>query len=484
MTPSRWETVLVESDPASASAPVRVRFAPSPTGIFHVGGARTALFNWLFARHHGGSMVLRIEDTDAERNEEEWTVGIVDALRWLGLDWDDGPYHQSERSHLYAEAAEKLFADGRAYYCDCSREAREERTRSNPTPGYDGYCRDRGLTPGEGRALRFRTPDEGSTTVIDVIRGAPVFEHATVEDFVILRSNGTPIFLLAVVVDDMAMGITHVIRGEEHLPNTVKTLLLWAALEGGDPPVFAHVPVLVNQARQKLSKRRDKVALEQYREQGYLPEAMRNYLALLGWAPPDGREVVSLDEMVAAFRLEDVNSSPAFFDERKLLHFNAEYIRGLSATEFVGASGPFLEHGAWAPGDFDFAAFDVLAPLVQERVRTLSEVPAMVEFLFVPEPRIDDKAWDKRVVRGPAAKEILAAAGEVYASCPWTAAALHEATAAIGERHELGLAKAQFPVRVAVTGRDVGPPLFESLEVLGRDPTRERLRKALHRLEA
>jgi len=286
------------------------------------------------------------------------------------------------------------------------------------------------------------------------------------------------------VVDDMAMGITHVIRGEEHLPNTVKTLLLWDALGGGDPPVFAHVPVLVNQARQKLSKRRDKVALEQYRDQGYLPEAMRNYLVLLGWAPPDGREVVSLDEMVAAFRLEDVNSSPAFFDEPKLLHFNAEYIRGLSATEFVGASGPFLEHGAWAPGDFDFAAFDVLAPLVQERVRTLSEVPAMVEFLFVPEPRMDDKAWDKRVVRGPAAREILAAADEEYASCPWTAAALHEATAAIGERHELGLAKAQFPVRVAVTGRDVGPPLFESLEVLGRDPTRERLRKALNRLEA
>jgi glutamyl-tRNA synthetase len=474
----------VEADPAPASAPVRVRFAPSPTGIFHVGGARTALFNWLFARHHGGTMVLRIEDTDAERNQEEWTVGIVDALRWLGLDWDEGPFHQSERSHLYAEAAEKLFADGRAYYCDCSREARDERTRDNPTPGYDGYCRDRGLTPGEGRALRFRTPDEGSTTVIDVIRGAPVFEHANVEDFVILRSNKTPIFLLAAVVDDMAMGITHVIRGEEHLPNTVKTLLLWDALGGGDPPVFAHVPVLVNQARKKLSKRRDKVALEQYRDQGYLPEAMRNYLALLGWAPPDGREVVSLDEMVAAFRLEDVNSSPAFFDERKLLHFNAEYIRGLSAAEFVGASGPFLEHGSWAPGDFDFAAFDVLAPLVQERVRTLSEVPAMVEFLFLPEPRIDDKAWDKRVVRGHAAKEILVAAGEEYASCPWTADALHEATAAIGERHELGLAKAQFPVRVAVTGRDVGLPLFESLEVLGRDPTRERLRQALERLEA
>ncbi|MDQ3569017.1 MAG: glutamate--tRNA ligase [Actinomycetota bacterium] len=464
------------------AAPVRVRFAPSPTGYFHVGGARTALFNWLFARHHGGTMVLRIEDTDVERNQEEWVVGIVDALRWLDLDWDEGPYRQSERSHLYAEAAEKLHADGRAYYCDCVRAAVEERTRGR-TPGYDGFCRDRGLGPGEGRALRFRAPDEGSTTVVDVIRGAPVFDHATVEDFVILRSNGTPVFILAVVVDDMAMAITHVIRGEEHLPNTVKTLLLWEALGGGDPPVFAHVPVLVNQARQKLSKRRDKVALEQYREQGYLPEAMRNYLGLLGWAPPDGREVVSLEQMVAAFRLEDVNSSPAFFDERKLLHFNAEYIRGLSCEEFINASGPFLERGSWASGDFDLATFEALAPLVQERVRTLGEVPGMVEFLFLAQPHIDEKAWDKRVVRGPAAREILSAGLEAYGSCPWTADSLHDVTASIGERHQLSLAKAQFPVRVAVTGRDVGPPLFESLEVLGRDRTRERLRQALARLE-
>ncbi len=461
---------------------VRVRFAPSPTGFFHVGGARTALFNWLFARHHGGSMVLRIEDTDPERNREEWVLGIVDALRWLGLDWDEGPYRQSERFALYAEAAEKLHAAGQAYYCDCTREVVEQRTGHNPTPGYDGFCRLRALGPGPGRALRFRTPDEGSTTVIDVIRGAPTFEHSSVEDFVILRSNGTPIFLLAVVVDDIDMCISHVIRGEEHLPNTVKALLLWEALGGGPPPVFAHVPVLVNESRQKLSKRRDKVALEQYREQGFLPEAMRNYLALLGWSPPEGREIVSVEEMVAAFRLEDVNSSPAFFDERKLLHFNAEYIRALSVDEFIAASGPFLEHGSWAPGDFDFAAFEALAPLVQERVRTLAEVPGMVEFVFLPEPRVDDRAWEKRVARGPAAAEILADALAAYESCPWTAASLHEVTAAIGERHHLSLAKAQYPVRVAVTGRDVGPPLFEAMEVLGRERTRERLARALERL--
>ena len=471
-----WEAV-----PPAPS--VRVRFAPSPTGFFHVGGARTALFNWLFARHEAGAFVLRIEDTDAERDREEWVQGIVDALRWLGVDWDEGPYRQSERHALYAEAARRLHADGRAYYCDCTRAVVEERTRANPMPGYDGFCRDRGLGPGEGRALRFRTPDEGATTVVDVIRGNPTFEHVTIEDFVIVRANGAPIFVLANVVDDVDMAITHVIRGEEHLPNTPKALLLWEALGGGQPPVFAHVPVLVNERRQKLSKRRDKVALEDYRDQGILAEAMRNYLVLLGWGPGDDQEILPVDDMVARFRLEDVNSSPAFFDERKLLHFNGEYIRALSTDEFIGAAGRFLERGPWAPGDFDFAAFEALAPLVQERVKTLAEVPAMVDFLFLPEPALDERAWAKRVERGPAAKDILRAASEDYATCEWSAPVLHDVTAAIAERLQLSLAKAQFPIRVAVTGRDVGPPLFESLEVLGREAAVARLSAALARLE-
>ncbi len=466
-----------------SSGTVRARFAPSPTGFFHVGGARTALFNWLFARHHGGTLVLRIEDTDAERDREEWVQGILDALRWIGVEWDEGPYRQSERHSLYAEAARLLHAEGRAYYCDCTRAVVEERTRANPTPGYDGFCRDRGLDPGEGRALRFRTPDQGATTVVDVIRGNPTFEHATLEDFVIVRATGAPIFVLANVVDDLDMAITHVIRGEEHLPNTPKALLLWAALGGAEPPVFAHVPVLVNERRQKLSKRRDKVALEDYREQGILAEAMRNYLMLLGWAPGGDHEILPVEEMVARFRLEDVNSSPAYFDERKLLHFNGEYIRALSTDEFIGAAGRFLERGPWAPGDFDFAAFEALAPLVQERVKTLAEVPAMVDFVFLPEPEIDERAWQKRVVRGPAAKDILGAAVDRYAGCPWTAAALHDVTNAIAEGLQLSLAKTQFPIRVAVTGRDVGPPLFESLEVLGRERALERLRAALVRLE-
>ncbi|HUR17816.1 MAG TPA: glutamate--tRNA ligase [Acidimicrobiales bacterium] len=468
------------------SSAVRVRFAPSPTGFFHVGGARTALFNWLFARHLGGTFVLRIEDTDAERGREEWLNGIVDALTWIGIDWDEGPYRQSERGKLYADAADRLYADGNAYWCGCTRPAVDERNKANDiaTPGYDGYCRERALSPRQGRALRFRTPTEGSTTVVDVIRGTPVFEHANLEDFVVLRSDASPVFLLANAVDDIDMSITHVIRGEEHLSNTPKTLLLWDALDGGPRPVFAHVPLLVNEKGQKLSKRRDKVALEDYRDQGFLADATRNYLGLLGWAPGGDREILSVAEMVREFRLEDVKSSPAFFDERKLLHFNGEYIRALSLDDFVDAARPFLAAGSWATEEFDEGAFRALAPLVQERVKTLTEVPAMVDFLFLSEAPVEEGAWDRRVVRGAAAAELLAGAAEVYSSCEWAAPVLHQVTASLGERHGLSLGKAQFPIRVAVTGREVGPPLFESLEILGRQRSIDRLLRALARLEA
>jgi len=467
---------------AIPGVPVRLRFSPSPTGMFHVGGARSALFNWLVARRAGGTFILRIEDTDAERNRPEWVEGIQSAMRWLGLDWDEGPYFQSQRAHLYAEAADKLYAAGAAYACDCTREAVDARTAGNATPGYDGHCRDRGLEPGPGRALRFRTPDEGATTVVDLVRGRPTFEHATIEDFVIVRANGTALFVLANVVDDVDMAISHVVRAEEHLPTTPKYVLLHGRLTDRPLPVFAHVPLIVNERRQKLSKRRDKVALEDYRDQGYLAEAMVNYLALLGWSPPGDREIVPLAELVAAFRLEDVNPSPAFFDERKLRHFNGEYIRALPVDDFVAAAQPFLDRGPWPAERFDPAAFAALAPLVQERVATLAEVPAMVDFVFLDEPDVDQRAWDKRVVRGASAREILAEADQVYGGCEWTAADLHRATAAIGEAHGLSLGKAQFPVRVAVTGRDVGPPLFESLEVVGRERSRARLQAALARL--
>ncbi|MDQ1397476.1 MAG: glutamyl-tRNA synthetase [Acidimicrobiaceae bacterium] len=453
------------------TAPVRLRFAPSPTGYFHVGGARTALFNWLFARQHEGVFVLRIEDTDGERNRAEWVEGIQSAMRWLGLDWDEGPYFQSERASLYTEAAEKLLADGRVYYCDCTREAIDARTKGNATPGYDGFCRDRGLGPAPGRALRFRVADEGTLSRTDLIRGTADIELRTIEDFVVVRGNGTPVFILANVVDDMDMRISHVIRGEEHLPNVPKALLLWDALGGGPPPVFAHLPVLVNEKRQKLSKRRDKVALESYRDQGYLAEAMRNYLALLGWAPGDDREVLTVEEMLAEFRLEDVVPSPAFFDERKLAHFNGEYIRADGPSEFVDRVIAFVRS----------TVLDPMGALVQERAATLAEGVAMVDFFFTEQPAMDPAAFAKAVEKEPGGA-ILDEALVAYESCPWTDVAVKDVTTQIGERHGLKLGKAQAPIRVAVTGRTVGPPLFESLVVLGRERTLARIRAARARL--
>lgn len=458
----------------------RYRFSPSPTGMFHVGGARSALFNWLLARQQGGQFILRIEDTDRERNEEEWVLGINDAMKWLGLDWDEY-YRQSERLALYQAAADKLVETGWAFWSDTAPKPKEK-GEGEKVLGFRDPNRDAGMGPGEGRALRFRVPDEGSTTVVDVIRGEPVFDHSTIEDFVIARSDGSPLFLLANVVDDLDMAITHVIRGEEHLPNTPKYVLLWHALGGGELPVFAHLPVIVNEKRQKLSKRRDKVSVEQYQDEGYLFQAMRNYLVLLGWSPSGDREIVTVEEMIAEFRLEDVNHSPAFFDEKKLRHFNAEYIRALSVSEFIGVAGPFLERGPWPPGAFDFDVFDTMAPLVQTRIETLAEIPAMVDFLFLAEPQLDEASWAKATKDPAVAAAILDGCIAAYETCDWTAAALHDALLAVGETHDLKLGKAQAPVRVAVTGRSVGPPLFESLEVLGREATLERLRAARARL--
>lgn len=460
-----------------------MRFAPSPTGFLHVGSARAALFNWMFARHEGGTMALRIEDTDPARSRDDLIEGIERTLRWLGLDWDGEPVRQSQRMHLYREAADRLTAEGLTYWCDCTREAVVARAGTSTT-GYDGYCRDRGLEPGPGSALRLRTPDDGETVVHDLIRGEVRFDHATLEDFVILRAGGAPTFLLANAVDDADMGITHVIRGEDLLASTPKALVLRRAIGGGDDPVFAHLPLLVDETRRKLSKRRHAVAVEEYEENGYLPEAMRNYLALLGWAPPGDEEIVPIDEMVAAFRLDHVNKAPAFFDRQKLDHVNAEYLRALPVATFVRESLPWLEQDApWLPERFDLVMFETVAPLVQERVRTLGEVPTMVDFLFLDEPSVDPASWEQAVTKLPQATGMLDGALAAYAGCPWDPGTLHDETLALGESLGLKLGKAQAPIRVAVTGRTVGPPLFESLHVLGRQRTLERLGVARARID-
>ena len=317
--------------------------------------------------------MLRIEDTDEARDRPEWTQGIIDALAWIGIGADDpafeGPYFQSVTPVPTSPRPSGCSQSGQAYYCDLTAEEIQARSKASGRQGYDGYSRDRGLGPGPGRVLRFRVPDGGPTVVHDVVRGEVSFDHDAIEDFVLLRGNGTPMFLLANVVDDIEMGITHVVRGEEHLPNTPKQQLLWEAL-GHEPPVWAHVPVLVNEQRKKLSKRRDKVALEDYRDEGYLAEAMVNYLMTLGWAPQGDTEIVPWSRIEEEFRLEDVTHSPAFFDLKKLAAFNGEYIRALSVEEFVAACEP------WIPEHYDRAAFAAIAPQLQTRVDDARRGPA------------------------------------------------------------------------------------------------------------
>ncbi len=467
----------------STNAP-RYRFAPSPTGYFHVGGARTALYNWILALREGGTFVLRIEDTDESRNQPQWTQGIIDALAWLGIDSNDphfeGPYFQSANATEHVAAAERLFASGHAYYCDLTGEQIQERAKASGKTGYDGYSRDRGLGPGEGRVLRFRVPT-GHTVVRDLVRGDVDFDNSTIEDFVLLRGNGTPVFLLANVVDDILMKITHVVRAEEHLPNTPKQQMLWDAL-GHNAPQWAHVPVLVNEQRKKLSKRRDKVAVEQYREEGILADAMRNYLMTLGWAPAGDTEIVPWESIVASFRLEDVNHSPAFFDVKKLQAFNGEYIRLMSLDEFIERSTVVLTSPdvPWPAERYRPEVFRAMAPLVQTRVAVMAEVVPMVDFLFLAEPPIDDASFTKAFA-AESAVTTLNDIASAFETVEWTADHIKVAVESVGERHGIKLGKLQAPLRVAVTGRSVGPPLFEPIELLGREETLRRIRSAIAR---
>lgn len=448
-----------------------------------MGGARTALYNWALTLRTGGTFVLRIEDTDESRNSPEWTQGIIDALSWLGIDSShpqfEGPYFQSQNAALHVAAAHKLFEQGNAYWCDLTADQIQARAKETGKQGYDGYSRDRGLTGGPGQVLRFRVP-EGRTVVQDLVRGEVDFANETIEDFVLLRSNGSPMFLLANVVDDIEMKVSNVVRAEEHLPNTPKQQMIWDAL-GHKPPIWAHVPVLVNEQRKKLSKRRDKVALEQYREEGILPDAMVNYLMTLGWAPAGDTEIVPWQRIVEEFRLEDVNHSPAFFDIKKLNSFNGDYVRAMSLDEFIAGCAPHLANAPWPAERFNAETFAKLAELVQTRVVTLSEVPAMVDFIFLVDPVIDEDAWTK-TMGSDFAGRVLGDYAHTLATCEWNHDALKGALESWTEANELKLGKTQAPIRVAITGRTVGPPLFESIEVLGRDESIRRLQMAITRI--
>ena len=460
------------------AATPRFRFAPSPTGFFHVGGARTALFNWALARQSGGTFVLRIEDTDEARNRPEWTQGIIDALAWIGISADaphfEGPHFQSGQIEAHLTAADRLFGSGHAYYCDMTHEDVERRAKFEGVTGYGGWSRNSGLGPGQGRVLRFRVP-EGTTVVHDSVRGEVEFDNASIEDFVLVRGNGTPVFLLANVIDDAEMGITHVVRAEEHLPNTPKQQMIWEAL-GLDVPVWAHVPVLVNEQRKKLSKRRDKVALEQYRDEGFLADAMVNYLMTLGWSPGED-EIQPWSVIEEAFRLEDVNLSPAFFDIKKLTAFNGEYIRAMGTAELTEACRP------WLPSEWGAEPFASMVPHIRERLKTLADAPGAVDFMYVDDPEIDEASWDKATKPEyalPMLRDVIGA----YEEADWDHPTLKATMEGLMEGYGIRLGKASALTRVAVTGRSIGPPLFEALEVMGRDESLRRMRNALVRLEA
>jgi glutamyl-tRNA synthetase len=493
------------------TTPVRVRFAPSPTGYPHVGNMRTAMFNWLLARHTGGKFILRIEDTDVARRVKGALEAILDGLKWLGLDWDEGPevggpygpYFQSQRLPLYREAAEKLVSRGDAYYCYCSperlEEMRAEQVRRKQPPGYDRRCRDltqkereqrekEGITP----VVRFKVPLEGRTHFNDLIWGEVVFENGTIDDFVLLKSDGYPTYHLANVVDDSAMKVSHVIRAEEWISSTPRHMLLYRAL-GLEPPKFVHHPMILGPDRSKLSKRHGAVSILEYREQGYLPETMFNFLALIGWSLDDKTEIMSRQELVDNFSLERISKTGAIFNRDKLDWMNGVYLRSLSVEDFTQRVLPFLEKGlppeVKRPLDIDYVS--KIMPLVQERARTLTlkdmstlaEGPELVEFFFVDELDYEPGLLIVKKMTQESAIQALEASKQRLEPIKGFD---HESLEAVLRplAGELGLKTGQLfgTLRVAVTGRTVAPPLFETMSVLGKQRCLRRIEAVLNKL--
>lgn len=470
---------------------VRTRIAPAPSGSIHVGNARTALYNWLFARHHGGNFVLRIEDTDQTRVSEDAMQAVLEDLRWLGLEWDEGPevegphapYRQSERIAGYAGAVERLLESGHAYRCYCTPgELEERRMRAQAErrpPGYDGRCRDlgdaeRAAFEREGRdfAIRFAVPHERTYVVDDVVRGRVETDGRQIPDFVIRRSDGSATYLLAAGVDDIEMQITHVIRGEDLLAATPRQMLLREALGVTDMPVFAHLPLLVDDRGRPLSKRWGDVSVRAYRDKGFLPEAMVNYLALLGWSYDDHTNIFSIGELVEKFSLERVGKNPAAFDVAKLEWLNGHYIRSAELPDLVERLVPHCAAaGLQADTNSGRALLAAAAPLISERLKRLDEAPGMIAFLFGRrEP--DEKA--AKVLVGQE-EYLAAAAGRLESLAGWSAAEIERVLRELADERGLKPKHAFQPLRAAVTGTLVSPPLFESLELLGREETLMRL---------
>jgi len=459
----------------ATNQPPRVRFAPSPTGVLHIGGARTALYNWLFARGSGGAMVLRIEDTDRERSTPENVEQILDALRWLELDWDEGPLSQAERAERHRERIDELVESGRAYPDTATGDDVRAWRAEHGNVGYRGEPR-----TGEGAAIRLRIPDEGETVVEDVIRGPVSFENRLTDDLVIARGDGTPLYNFAVAVDDLDLGITDVIRGDDHLSNTPKQLLVVEAL-GGAPPRYAHLPLLHGPDGKKLSKRHGAASVQELRAAGYLPAAVRNYLALLGWGAADDQTILSTDELVEQFALDAVGRSAAVFDERKLRWLNGRYMRELSADDYVEAAAAELERSGHASAAADRERLAAACAIAQEKAQTLTELWPLVAFLF--EPPVDDpKAWSKVMERDGVGEGLDGALEVLRSAEPFDAETLEARLGELVDRLGLKPRDLYQPLRVAITGTTVSPGIFESLAALGRGESVSRVEAARSRV--
>jgi glutamyl-tRNA synthetase len=454
----------------SEDSPIRLRFAPSPTGALHIGGARTALYNWLAARHSGGELVLRIEDTDRERSTAENVEQILDALRWLELDWDEGPLSQAERADRHAEALARLLDSGAAYRDTATaKDVEAWKAEHGADRGYRGEPSEE-----DGAAIRLRVPDEGETVVEDLIRGPVSFPDRSYDDFVIARGDGSVLYNFAVAVDDAEMGITDVVRGDDHLSNTPKQLLVLEAL-GFEPPRYAHLPLLHGPDGRKLSKRHGAASVQELRAAGYLPAAVRNYLALLGWGADDDATILATAELVERFRVEDVGRAAAIFDERKLRWLNGRYMRELPPEEYLEAVARHLDR---EPDERLRGA----CAIVQEKAQTLAEVWPLIRFLFEP-PVSDEKAWRKTMKEG--APEALAAAREALADADgFGPEAVEAALSPLPERLGVKPGRVYQPIRVALSGGTVSPGIFESLAALGREESLRRIDAALVRLRA
>lgn len=462
---------------------IRVRFAPSPTGHLHIGGARTALFNWLYARHNSGTFILRIEDTDTTRSTDEYIEAIIEGMKWLGFDWDEGPFRQTDRFDVYRSYADKLVKDGKAYYCYCSPEELEARRKESMAQGralkYNGKCRDlKEPVAGVNPVVRFRMPVEGQTIVDDLIKGMVTFENEQLDDLIILRSDGTPTYNLTVVVDDVDMKITHVIRGDDHLNNTPKQIQFYKAF-GYPVPKFAHLPMILGSDKARLSKRHGATSVMAYYDMGYLPEALVNYLVRLGWSYGD-QEVFTSDELVKYFSFDNVGKAAAVFNPEKLLWLNQQYIINSPSDRLAGLVIPFLvKEGVINEGQTpDVAWLSKAVGTLKERSKTMVELANSLRYYIVEEVEYNEKAKEKFL--NEKSRDLLAALKEALSALPeFSHQELEQIFKSLVEKHSVKMKDLAQPVRVAMTGGTESPGIFEVLEVLGKEKTVRRLERAI-----